>query len=94
MINTNTNIMNFPTGNNNINDRSKVDENLKKVCNDFESFFMQQFLDISLKDSTIGGEGAGSDVIKGLFTEGIANSSNGAFGISDMLYKQLSETKK
>lgn len=89
----NTNIKNIPTGSNNINDRTKVNENLKKVCDDFESFFMQQFLDVSLKDSSIGGEGAGSEIVKGMFTEGISTSSRGSFGISDMLFKQLSEKK-
>jgi len=73
-------------------DRS--DAKLKKVCNSFEDFFVQQLLDISLKNSDIGGKGSGSDIIKGLFTQGVADSSNGAFGISEILYKHLSEKTK
>ncbi|PKN14545.1 MAG: hypothetical protein CVU67_05075, partial [Deltaproteobacteria bacterium HGW-Deltaproteobacteria-24] len=70
------------------------DENLRKVCDEFESFFTQQFLDVSLKESKIAGEGTGSDIIKGLYTEALSKNSSGTFGISDMLYKFLSENNK
>jgi Rod binding domain-containing protein len=33
-----------------LNTKNIQDENLKKVCDEFESFFTQQFLDVSLKD--------------------------------------------
>jgi Rod binding domain-containing protein len=53
-------------------DSSKLeDENLRKVTDDFEAFFMQQLLDISLKSTPIAGEGSGSDIIKGLYTEAV-----------------------
>ena len=71
-----------------------TEENLKKVCNDFESFFMTQLLDISLKSTKVAGEGVGSDIIKGLYTDNIAKQSSGSLGISDMLYKFLSENKQ
>lgn len=70
------------------------DESLRKVCNDFESFFTQQFLDISLKSSKLAGEGTGSEIIKGLYTEALSKNSTGTFGISDMLYQFLSENNK
>jgi len=69
-------------------------DNLKKVCNDFESFFMTQLLDISLKSTKVAGEGVGADIIKGMYTQNIADQSSGNLGISDMLYKFLSENKK
>jgi len=67
------------------------DKQLQKVCNDFESFFMQQLLDISMKNTKIAGEGTGSDIIKGMYTESLSKQSSGTLGISDMLYKFLSE---
>lgn len=68
-----------------------VDQKLKSVCNDFESFFIQQMLEVSMKSSSIAGEGTGSEIIKGLYTEGISKSASGTFGISDMLYEFLSK---
>ncbi|NVJ52301.1 MAG: rod-binding protein [Campylobacteraceae bacterium] len=76
-------------------DSSKLeDESLRKVSNDFEAFFMKQLLDVSLKDSTFAGEGSGSDIIKGMYTDTISRQSAGTLGISDMLYNFLSERKK
>jgi Rod binding domain-containing protein len=77
-----------------VNTKNVQDENLRKVCDEFESFFTQQFLDVSLKESKIAGEGTGSDIIKGLYTEALSKNSSGTFGISDMLYKFLSENNK
>ncbi len=78
----------------NINNSNLDNQNLKKVCNDFESFFMGQLLDVSLRSSKVAGEGVGSDIIKGMYTDNIAQQSSGSMGISDMLYKFLSENKK
>jgi len=76
-------------------DSSKLeDESLRKVSNDFEAFFMKQLLDISLKDSNIAGEGSGSDIVKGMYTDAISRQSAGTLGISDMLYNFLSERNK
>lgn len=77
-----------------LNTKNVQDENLRKVCDDFESFFTQQFLDVSLKETKIAGEGTGSEIIKGLYTEALSKNSSGTFGISDMLYKFLSENNK
>ncbi|MFA6788355.1 MAG: rod-binding protein [Arcobacteraceae bacterium] len=74
--------------------KNMQDENLRNVCNDFESFFTQQFLDVSLKESKLAGEGTGSEIIKGLYTEALSKNASGTFGISDMLYKFLSENNK
>lgn len=70
------------------------DKSLKESCDNFESFFMQQMLDISLKSSSIAGEGTGSDIIKGMYTENLSKASSGTLGISDILFKFLSEQKK
>ena len=69
------------------------DKALKSVCNDFESFFMNHLLETSLKSSNIAGEGTGSEIIKGMYTDALSKSSSGSLGISDMLYKFLSENK-
>ena len=71
----------------------KSDKALKDVCNNFESFFMNQILEVSLKSTNIAGDGTGSDIIKGMYTDALSQSSSGSMGISDMLYKFLSETK-
>ncbi|RXJ87999.1 hypothetical protein CRU93_01960 [Arcobacter sp. CECT 8985] len=67
------------------------DENLKKVCDDFESFFAQQLMDISLKNTNVAGEGTGSDIIKGMYTETLSKNTEGTLGISNMLYEFLSK---
>ncbi|MCK5111553.1 MAG: hypothetical protein KAQ94_08535 [Arcobacteraceae bacterium] len=78
----------------NINSNSVTEQNLKNVCNDFEAFFMNQLLEISLKSTNVAGEGVGSDIIKGMYTDSVSQKSSGSLGISDMLYKFLSENKK
>lgn len=77
-----------------LNTSSLEDEALRKVTNDFEAFFMQQLLDISLKSTSVAGEGTGSDIIKGMYTEAVSRNSVGTVGISDMLYNFLTERNK
>ncbi len=78
----------------NISANTVDDKNLKAVCNDFESFFMNQLLEVSLKSSKLAGEGVGSDIVKGMYTDSLSQKSSGSLGISDMLYKFLSENKQ
>ena len=68
----------------------KDEETLRKVSNDFESFFLNQILDVSLRSTNIAGEAAGSDIIKSMYVQSIADSSSGTLGISDMLFDFLS----
>jgi len=81
------------------NDFSKLknknleDESLRKVSDDFETFFTQQLLDISLKSTKMAGGGTGSDIVKGMYTEALSKTTGGSIGISDILYKFLSENK-
>jgi len=75
------------------NKNLKDDKALRDVCNNFEAFFMNQILNTSLKSSNIAGEGTGSEIIKGMYTEALSQKSSGSLGISDMLYKFLSEKK-
>jgi Rod binding domain-containing protein len=70
------------------------DEELRKVSNDFESFFLNQIMDISLRSTNIAGEGAGSDIIKSMYVQAVADSSSGTLGISDMLFDFLSKNNK
>lgn len=78
----------------NVNTKNLEDEKLRKVANDFESFFMQQIMDTSLKSNNIAGEGAGSDIIKGMYTQTMSRETAGTLGISDMLYNFLIENNR
>ncbi|ADG94138.1 conserved hypothetical protein [Arcobacter nitrofigilis DSM 7299] len=75
----------------NVNTKNLSDKKLKEVCDNFESFFLKEIMDVSLKSSPIAGEGAGSDIIKGMYTDAISNDVAGGMGISDMLYDFLSK---
>ena len=75
------------------NKNTKTDKSLRDVCNNFEAFFMNQILETSLKSSKMAGEGTGADIIKGMYTDALSQNSAGSLGISDMLYKFLSEKK-
>lgn len=66
-------------------------EKLKEVCNDFEAFFLNQIMSVSLKSTNIAGNSAGSDIIKGMYTQAIADNASGTFGISTMLYEFLTK---
>ncbi len=79
---------------NNINSKNVEDKDLRKVADDFETFFSQQLLDISLKSTKMAGGGTGSDIIKGMYTEALSKTTGGTMGISDILYKFLSENNK
>ena len=72
-------------------DKNLDDKSLRKVCDSFEAFFLQQLMDVSLKDTKVAGAGAGSDIIKGMYTETLSQNSAGSFGISNMLYEFLIE---
>lgn len=75
------------------NKNIKDEKGLREVCNNFESFFMNQILEVSLKSSKLAGEGTGSEIFKGMYTDALSQKSSGSLGISDMLYKFLSENK-
>ncbi len=69
------------------------DKNIKQVAKDFEELFLQQLLKTSLKDVDIVGETAGGDIVKEMYLEGIAKSTAGSMGISQMLIEHLSNNK-
>ena len=73
--------------------KNKDDKALRDVCNSFESFFMNQILETSLKSTNIAGSGTGSQIYKGMYTDALSQNSAGSLGISDMLYRFLSEKK-
>ena len=74
--------------------KDKDDVQLQKVCNDFESFFLNQIMEVSLRETKVAGEGAGSDIIKSMYTQSIAENSTGTLGISNMLYEFLTQNNK
>jgi peptidoglycan hydrolase FlgJ len=71
----------------------KDDTALRDVCNNFEAFFMNQLLETSLKSSKMAGEGTGSEIVKGMYTDALSQKSSGSLGISNMLFQFLSENK-
>tara|TARA_B100001063_G_scaffold207838_1_gene203938 strand:- start:550 stop:855 length:306 start_codon:yes stop_codon:yes gene_type:complete len=97
-INSN-NLVNMSVINNtkkfdNIKADNLEEEQLKKVSDEFEAFFLKQIMDISLKSTKVAGEGAGSDIIKGMYTQAVSDNSTGSLGISNMLYEFLSRNNK
>ncbi|MCB9097481.1 MAG: rod-binding protein [Arcobacter sp.] len=70
------------------------DKALRKVSDDFEAFFMNQIMDISLRSTNVAGEGAGSDIVKGMYLQSISDNATGSLGISDMIYEFLSKNNK
>lgn len=70
---------------------NKNTDNLKKACNDFESFFTQQLLDISTKNINIAGEETGSDIYKSMYNESLSKNTQGNLGISNLLFEFLSK---
>ena len=93
-INSN-NLINLEAINNakkfdNIDPKNLEEQQLKKVSDEFEAFFLKQIMDVSLKSTKVAGEGAGSDIIKGMYTQAVSDNSTGSLGISTMLYEFLS----
>jgi Rod binding domain-containing protein len=75
----------------NIETKNLEDEKLREVCDSFESYFLNQIMDISLKNTKVAGESPGSDIVKGMYIQSIADNSSGTLGISNMLYEFLSK---
>jgi len=73
--------------------KTKDSKALRDVCNSFEAFFMNQILETSLKDTNVAGSGTGSKIIQGMYTDALSQNSSGNLGISDMLYRFLSENR-
>jgi Rod binding domain-containing protein len=67
------------------------DKELKKLSKDFESIFLKQLLDVSMKNSTFAGEGAGKDIIMGMYTDQLSQAGSGGFGFSSMIYDYLKQ---
>jgi len=78
----------------NVDASAKEDKALKKVSDDFESFFVQQLMNVSLKGTNVAGEGVGADIFKGMYTDVMSRQASGTFGISEMLYEFLSKQNK
>jgi Rod binding domain-containing protein len=78
----------------NIQTENLENKELRQVADDFESFFLNQIMDVSLRSTKIAGDAPGSDIIKGMYTQNIADSSTGSLGISNMLYEFLTRNNK
>ena len=73
------------------NQNTKTDKALKSACDSFESFFMNQILEISLKSSNMAGSGTGSKIVQSMYTDALSQESAGSLGVSELLYQYLSE---
>lgn len=77
-----------------IDPKNANEEKLKEVCDDFEAFFINQIMNVSLKETKIAGEAAGSDIVKSMYIQSISDNSAGSMGISSMLFEYLSQNNK
>lgn len=75
-------------------DGIKDEKKLREISDSFESFFINQIMDVSLRNTNVAGEEAGSDIIKSMYIQAISDKSAGKFGISDMLFDFLSKNNK
>lgn len=89
----NTDILNTKKYNTNV-ESIKDEEKLREVSNQFEAFFINQIMDISLRSTNIAGQEAGSDIIKSMYIQAVADHSAGGMGISDMLFEFLSKNNR
>jgi Rod binding domain-containing protein len=64
---------------------------LREASDSFESFFVQQMLEISMKNLNIAGEQTGSKIMKGMYIETMSKSTAGSMGISDLVYDYLKD---
>ena len=71
------------------NNNIKTDKALKDTCDSFESFFMNQILEISLKSSNMAGSGTGSKIVQSMYTDALSQESAGSLGVSELLYQYL-----
>lgn len=69
------------------------DATLRKISDEFEALLTHQILKASFDSTNIAGKSPGSDIIKGMYTQGLADSTGGGWGISDILYQFLSENR-
>ena len=80
----------------NIPKKSKDNDDieLKKATDKFESIFIKQFLDLTLKpEFGTMPTGVGSDIHTSMYTRAVSESLSGVFGISDLLFKHLKDGK-
>ena len=75
-------------------DGIKDEEKLREMSKDFESFFINQIMDVSLRNTNVAGEEVGSDIVKSMYIQALSDKSAGTFGISDMLFEFLSKNNK
>jgi len=68
-------------------------DKLKETTNQFEAIYVKKMLDIAYRDSSLGGTGPGKEIIKDMYLDELSKSSNGSFGISSILYKNLKKAK-
>lgn len=81
---------------NNLNERLKEDEQLKKVCQDFESIFVHMMLKSgrnTVPDGGIVEKSNGTKMFEDMHDQEMANiisqSGDGGIGIGKMLYEQM-----
>jgi peptidoglycan hydrolase FlgJ len=75
-------------------EKIKDEEKLREVSNQFEAFFINQIMDVSLRNTNIAGEEAGADIIKSMYIQAVSDHSAGGMGISDMLFEFLSKNNR
>lgn len=75
---------------------AKEKADLKNVCKQFESFFLNQLLQEMRKtvpkSDLMGGQGNSEEIYQSMADQSLADtmSKRGSFGIADMMYRELS----
>ena len=72
---------------------ARYGEKLREQTDAFESIFIKQMLDLSMKaQSGLMPKGAGSEIYASMYTDALSKSMGGSMGLSEMLYRNLRES--
>ncbi len=72
----------------------KDDQALRKQTDAFESFFLKQVLDISLKsENKLFGKDAGDKIYHSMYNDTMSQTLTGGFGFSELLFNYLKDNQ-
>lgn len=70
---------------------TKVDKNLRKATDMYESLYYKKMLEIAYKDMNVMGNNTGSGVYKDMYLDELSKSAEGKMGLSKMLFEFVKE---
>lgn len=85
---------NYLLGNNKSTYTPEEQEQLKKVCTEFEAIMVRQMLETMSSSTVFFGKGFGGDFYQSMFLDEISKKvAEQGLGLSKMLYSQLDKSK-